>query len=79
VYTEVDFPADFARTQHKLAIVYHNLPSGDRKHDLACAVKHYEAALRVYTETWYPDEFALVRSQLVLALGELRPSTGMQG
>ena len=47
VYTEADYPADWARTQNNLGNAYRNFPSGDRSEHLRRAIACYEAALRV--------------------------------
>ena len=46
VYTERDFPVDWATTQNNLATAYGNLPTGDRGANLQRAIACYEAALR---------------------------------
>ena len=42
VYTEADFPTDWAMTQNNLGITYADLPTGDQ--NLRRAVACYEAA-----------------------------------
>ena len=54
VYTEADFPSDWAMTQNNLGIAYRDLPTGDRGENLRRAIACYEAALRVYTEAGLP-------------------------
>ena len=54
VYTEADFPADWAMTQNNLGNAYRNLPTGDRGENLRRAINCYDAALRVYTEADSP-------------------------
>ena len=41
VYTESDFPADWAGTQNNLGIAYSNLPAGDRGENLRLAIDCY--------------------------------------
>src|ERR1019366_7108092 len=50
VYTQQEFPVDWARTQHNLALAFEGLPSQDRSATLQKAIKCYEAALIVRTE-----------------------------
>jgi tetratricopeptide (TPR) repeat protein len=58
VYTETEFPYDWAMTQHNLGNAYSKLPTGDRSENLRRAIACYENALRVYTETEFPYEWA---------------------
>ena len=44
VYTEADFPTDWAMTQNNLGNAYRNLPTGDRDQSLRRAIACYEAA-----------------------------------
>ena len=55
VYTEANFPIDWAMTQNNLGAAYADLPTGDRGKSLRRAIACYEAALRVYTEADFPD------------------------
>jgi len=54
IFTERDFPVDWAMTQNNLGIAYGNLPLGDRGQNLAQAIACYEAALRVRTAETLP-------------------------
>jgi hypothetical protein len=53
VYTERDFPQDWATTQNNLGAAWQNLPTGDRDENLRRAIASYMAALRVRTEQDY--------------------------
>ena len=72
VYTEADFPADWARIQHSMGVVHQNIQDDDRSPNVYRAVDHYKAALRVYTEADWPEQRSLVLSRLAVALKELR-------
>jgi len=61
VYTETNFPLDWAMTQNNLGIAYGDLPAGDRGQNLQNAIECYEAALRILTETEFPREWAIVQ------------------
>ncbi len=66
VYTEQDFPQDWAMTQNNLAIAYSELPTGDRGANVGKAIKCYEAALRVRTEQDFPQDWATTQFNLAL-------------
>lgn len=46
IYTERDFPMQWAMTQNNLGSAYRNLPRGDRAANLRKATECYEAAAR---------------------------------
>ena len=67
VYTEKDFPQDWATTQNNLGNAYTNLPTGDKGENLTRAIQCYEAALRVRTEKDFPQDWADTKYNLGLA------------
>ena len=71
VFTESDFPAEWATTQNNLGICYWNLPSGDRGENLRRAIACYEAALRVRTESDFAAERAMTQNNLGNVYGNL--------
>jgi predicted ATPase/class 3 adenylate cyclase/tetratricopeptide (TPR) repeat protein len=71
VYTEQDFPVDWAMTQNNLGIAYRNLPTGERDKNLRRAIECYEAALRVRTEQDFPMDWATTQNNLGLAYWNL--------
>jgi tetratricopeptide (TPR) repeat protein len=71
IYTETDFPTDWATTQHNLGYDYSNLPTGDRSANLKEAIACYQAALRVRTETDFPADWAATQICLGLAYANL--------
>ena len=71
VYTEKDFPADWARTQNNLGVAYKDLPGGDRAENLQRAIACYEAAQRVYTEENFPAAWAKTQHNLGIAYTDL--------
>jgi tetratricopeptide (TPR) repeat protein len=64
VYTEADFPADWATTQHNLGAAYALLPTENRSENLRKAIECYKNALRVRTEGELPVEWATTQSFL---------------
>jgi predicted ATPase/class 3 adenylate cyclase len=71
VYTERDFPLDWAMTQNNLGNAYEDLPSGDRAANLRKAIECFEAALRVRTERDLPVQWAMTQNNLGNAYSEL--------
>jgi tetratricopeptide (TPR) repeat protein len=74
VYTRDRFPMDYARTQIILGNAYNTLAEVEDKADLAevedkaenskRAIEAYEEALKVFTESEYPEIFPLVERNL---------------
>ena len=77
VYTEADFPADWAMTQNNMGAAYQELPTGDRGENLQRALACYESALRVRTEANFPADWAMTQNNMGNAYGELQ--TGDRG
>jgi tetratricopeptide (TPR) repeat protein len=71
IFTEKDFPHDWAMTQNNLGIVWSDLPSGDRNANLRQAIACCEAALRVFTESDSPKPWAMTQNNLGNALWKL--------
>jgi tetratricopeptide (TPR) repeat protein len=71
VYSEGDYPADWAMTQNNLGNAYSDLPTGDRADNLRRAIACYEAALRVRTEGDYPAQWAMTQNNLGAAYSDL--------
>jgi hypothetical protein len=67
VYTEQDFPLEWAGTQYNLGLAWFDLPTDDRGSNLHQAIACYEAALRVYTEQNFPQKYEEVRASLRIA------------
>jgi tetratricopeptide (TPR) repeat protein len=76
VYSETDFPLDWAMTQNNLGIAYKNLPTGNREENLARAIACFQAALRVYTETDFPIDWAMTQWNLGRAYERLAAEGG---
>ncbi len=57
VYTQKDFPRDWAMTQNNLGTAYGDLPVGDRGENLVKAIACYEAALQVRTQQEFPMDY----------------------
>ena len=77
VYTESDFPVDWAMTQNNLGNAYQNLPTGDRGENLKKTIACYEAALRIRTEHDFPAQWATTQNNLGNAYQDL--PTGDRG
>ncbi len=58
VWTERDFPQEWAAVQINLGQAYAMLPTGDRGNNLRRAIEYYEAALRALTESNFPRDWA---------------------
>ena len=71
IYTESDFPADWAETQRLLGQAHLALPIGDRADNIQRAASFFEAALRIYTESTFPNEWALTQCDLGTAYARL--------
>ncbi|MFP4502821.1 MAG: hypothetical protein ACLFTT_17650, partial [Candidatus Hydrogenedentota bacterium] len=71
VYTETDFPQEWAMTQNNLGNAYDQLPRGDRGENLEEAIACYERALTVYTEEAFPHRHAMVNKNLAKARAAL--------
>jgi tetratricopeptide (TPR) repeat protein len=72
VYTEEDFPVQWAMTQNNLGTAYQNLPSGDRAANLRQAIACYEAAIRGYEAAGLTEEVAQLR-QYIASLQQHTP------
>ena len=77
VYTERDFPRQWATIQNSLGTAYADLPTGDRGANLRKAIAYYDAALRIHTERDFPVDWATIQNNLGVAHADL--PTGDQG
>ena len=77
LYSEAEFPADWATAQNNLGAAYGELATGDSDENIRRAISCYEAALRVYTETEFPADWARGQNNLGLAYQNL--PTGDRG
>jgi tetratricopeptide (TPR) repeat protein len=71
IYTEQNFPVEWAKVQHNLGTAYWRLPTGDRGANLQQAIAHFEAALRVCTERDFPVGWARTQHGLGNAYANL--------
>jgi CHAT domain-containing protein/predicted LPLAT superfamily acyltransferase len=71
VYTQSDFPEDWARTQNNLANTYRDRIEGDRIANLELAIQAYQSALEVRTPRKYPIESGRIQADLEATI-ELR-------
>jgi tetratricopeptide (TPR) repeat protein len=61
VYTETEFPYEWAMTQHNLGTAYFELPTGDRSENLRKAIACLEAAVRGFKAVGLHERAAQVR------------------
>jgi len=71
VYTERDFPVQWAITQNNLGTAYGDLPTGDRGGNLRRAIGCFEAALRISTERDFPVQWAATQNNLGVTYAHL--------
>jgi predicted ATPase/class 3 adenylate cyclase len=77
VWTEHDFPLEWAFTQNNLGAAHAKLPTGNRADNLRRAIACFEAALRVQTERDFPLDWATTQNNLGGAYADL--PTGDRG
>ncbi len=71
VFTEQEFPEDWAKVHNDLGVDWAVMPMGDKVEYQREAMKCYEAALRVYTEQKYPEDWARTQNRLGVAWAEM--------
>lgn len=71
VYTEQEFPEEWARTYYNLGIAYSELRTADQAEKFANAIICYEKALRVYTEERFPRQYIQIQHNLGNARSQL--------
>ncbi|MEQ8754765.1 MAG: CHAT domain-containing protein [Coleofasciculus sp. G1-WW12-02] len=67
VYTQSDFPQDWAMIQNNLACVYYHRIRGDRAENLEVAIAHCNNALLVRTQSDFPQQWATTQNNLAAA------------
>lgn len=72
VYSEGDYPLNWAQVQSKLGAAYTQLPTGNKEENLRRAINFQTAALRVYTEQTFPKYWASGQLNLGEAHMQLR-------
>jgi tetratricopeptide (TPR) repeat protein len=72
VFTETDFPAEWADTQQQLGLIYAFMPSGDCEADLSAATVCCDKALRVYTPDNFPADYQNTCKLRNLVHGQLK-------
>jgi len=70
VYTQKDFPADWAVIQNTLAASYFNRVRGDRAENIEKAIEHYQQALKVHTQKDFPANWAMTENNLAAAYSD---------
>jgi hypothetical protein len=71
VYTESDFPAEFAMVLGNLSIAYQSLPTGDRALNLRNAIQCFESALRGFRVANLENDVSEVETRIALLKTEL--------
>ncbi|MEQ9486619.1 MAG: CHAT domain-containing tetratricopeptide repeat protein [Coleofasciculus sp. F4-SAH-05] len=67
VYTQSDFPQDWAMTQNNLALAYNHRIRGDNAENIEEAIAHYDNALVVRTQSDFPQDWATTQNNLAAA------------
>ncbi len=70
VFTQSDFPQDWADTQNNLGIAYLYRIRGDKAENLEDAIAHYHKALLIYTQSEFPRQWAMTQNNLGIAYCE---------
>jgi len=63
VFTQSDFPQQWATTQNNLAIAYRNRIRGDRADNIETAIAHYHQALLIRTQSDFPTKWGSYSKQ----------------
>ena len=71
VFTQKDYPEEWAKIQRHLGIAHRNLPTGSKNENLKNAIICYENALNVVTEERYPREWAKTQMELGVVYANL--------
>merc|ERR1712035_278830 len=64
VYTQTDFPMEWATTQNDLGVAYSDRIRGDKAQNIEAAIAAYQQALLVYTQTDFPIDWAATQNNL---------------
>ena len=67
IYTQKDFPVDWARTQSNLAATYSKRIKGERAQNLEQAIASYQNALSIRTQKDFPVDWATTQNNLGIA------------
>ncbi|MEO8395912.1 MAG: CHAT domain-containing tetratricopeptide repeat protein, partial [Chloroflexota bacterium] len=70
VYTRSGFPADWALTQHNLAIAYRERIHGERAANIEQSIEYCQRALSVYIRSDFPFEWATAQNTLANAYAQ---------
>ena len=71
VYTEKDFPADWAMTENNLANAYSNRIRGERAENIEQAIEHCETGSEGQdTEKDFPEDWAMTENNLANAYSD---------
>jgi hypothetical protein len=71
IYTETNFPQEWATTQNNLGSAYGKLPTGNRVENLRQSIACLQAASRVCTEADFPQDWAGTQFNLGLTFAIL--------
>ncbi|NEP88996.1 MAG: tetratricopeptide repeat protein [Okeania sp. SIO2C2] len=64
VFTESNYPQDWAKTQNNLGSAYRQRIKGNTAENIESAIAYYQAALRVFTESNYLQDWAMIQGNL---------------
>ncbi|MDE5101623.1 MAG: tetratricopeptide repeat protein, partial [Trichodesmium sp. St19_bin2] len=67
VFTQTDFPMEWAQTQNNLGAAYINRIRGDQAENIEAAIAACQQALLVYTQTDFPIDWARTQDNLGIA------------
>ncbi|MEQ8383797.1 MAG: tetratricopeptide repeat protein [Coleofasciculus sp. A1-SPW-01] len=70
VFTQSNFPQDWAMTQNNLGNAYLYRIHGDRAENLEVAIAHYYKVLLVYTQSDFPQQWAGTQNNLAIAYSD---------
>lgn len=66
VYTEADFPQDWAKIQNALGVAYRHLSSGNKVANLQKSLSYFDLALRVQNIEHFPQKYAMTQCNRAL-------------
>jgi hypothetical protein len=61
---DLDFPENWATTQHNLGFAYSDKITGKRAENIDMAIACYQQALEVYTRQDFPEDWAMTQNNL---------------
>jgi tetratricopeptide (TPR) repeat protein len=68
VYTQTDFPVEWAMTQNNLGLAYWERIRENKAQNIEAAIAAYQQALLIYTQTDFPIQWATIQNNLEPAI-----------